>query len=293
MEYALLMIGVVIVLIILVRSVRVVKQGRLAAVESFGRFVKTLKPGLNFVIPVIQNVAETVDMRQRSLDLDPQDIITKDNVNLKIDASAKYHVDNIEEYLYGNTDPEGLLLLDIQNELRDIIGTMTMAEILGGTNRINQELNQRVFGKTDSYGVTIDRVNIGEVIPPASIIDAMNKQITADRERDAELIAADARQKTVEMDTKTQNDKLLADARAQAEKIAIDTEAKVKQIRDINNALNDSNLSAEALEYLDIEARKALAKGPNNTVILMDSKNHSQIADNLATLEAYRQTNRS
>lgn len=293
MEAIYLLIGFFILLIILVRSVRVVKQGRLAAVESFGRFVKTLKPGLNFVIPVIQNVAETVDMRQRSLDLEPQDIITKDNVNLKIDASAKYHVDNIEEYLYGNTDPEGLLLLDIQNELRDIIGTMTMAEILGGTNRINQELNQRVFGKTDSYGVTIDRVNIGEVIPPASIIDAMNKQITADRERDAELIAADARQKTVEMDTKTQNDKLLADARAQAEKIAIDTEAKVKQIRDINNALNDSNLSAEALEYLDIEARKALAKGPNNTVILMDSKNHSQIADNLATLEAYRQTNRS
>ena len=76
-----------------------------AAVQSFGRYVGELGPGLHFVTPIIRNIAYVVDMRQRSLDLDPQEIITKDNVNLTIDASAKYHVDNLEEYLYGNTNP--------------------------------------------------------------------------------------------------------------------------------------------------------------------------------------------
>ena len=279
MPVTILIIAVVLILLIIAfKSIRIVQQGHKAAVQSFGRYVGELGPGLHFVTPIIRNIAYVVDMRQRSLDLDPQEIITKDNVNLTIDASAKYHVDNLEEYLYGNTNPEGLLLLDIQNELRDIIGTMTMAEILGGTNKINTDLNQRVFGKTDSYGVTIDRVNIGEVIPPQSIVEAMNKQITADRERDAALIAADARQKTVEMDTRTQNNKLLADARAHAEKIAIDTQATVAQLTAINNALN----------YLAIDAKKALAEGPNNTVVLMDGQNNAKIAENIASLASGR-----
>ena len=289
MPLTIIIIALVLVLLIIAfKSIRIVQQGHKAAVQSFGRYVGELGPGLHFVTPIIRNIAYVVDMRQRSLDLDPQEIITKDNVNLTIDASAKYHVDNLEEYLYGNTNPEGLLLLDIQNELRDIIGTMTMAEILGGTNKINTDLNQRVFGKTDSYGVTIDRVNIGEVIPPQSIVEAMNKQITADRERDAALIAADARQKTVEMDTRTQNNKLLADARAHAEKIAIDTQATVAQLTAINNALNESNLNAAALEYLAIDAKKALAEGPNNTVVLMDGQNNAKVAENIASLASGR-----
>jgi len=280
MPVTILIIAVVLILLIIAfKSIRIVQQGHKAAVQSFGRYVGELGPGLHFVTPIIRNIAYVVDMRQRSLDLDPQEIITKDNVNLTIDASAKYHVDNLEEYLYGNTNPEGLLLLDIQNELRDIIGTMTMAEILGGTNKINTDLNQRVFGKTDSYGVTIDRVNIGEVIPPQSIVE---------RERDAALIAADARQKTVEMDTRTQNNKLLADARAHAEKIAIDTQATVAQLTAINNALNESNLNAAALEYLAIDAKKALAEGPNNTVVLMDGQNNAKIAENIASLASGR-----
>ena len=250
MPVTILIIAVVLILLIIAfKSIRIVQQGHKAAVQSFGRYVGELGPGLHFVTPIIRNIAYVVDMRQRSLDLDPQEIITKDNVNLTIDASAKYHVDNLEEYLYGNTNPEGLLLLDIQNELRDIIGTMTMAEILGGTNKINTDLNQRVFGKTDSYGVTIDRVNIGEVIPPQSIVEAMNKQITADRERDAALIA---------------------------------------QLTAINNALNESNLNAAALEYLAIDAKKALAEGPNNTVVLMDGQNNAKIAENIASLASGR-----
>ncbi len=86
--------------------------GHKAAVQSFGRYVG-VGPGLHFVTPIIRNIAYVVDMRQRSLDLDPQEIITKTTC-LTIDASAKYHVDNLEEYLYGNTNPEGLLLLDIK-----------------------------------------------------------------------------------------------------------------------------------------------------------------------------------
>ena len=116
----------------------------------------------------------------------------------------------------------------------------------------------------------------------------MNKQITADRERDAALIAADARQKTVEMDTRTQNNKLLADARAHAEKIAIDTQATVAQLTAINNALNESNLNAAALEYLAIDAKKALAEGPNNTVVLMDGQSNAKIAENIASLASGR-----
>jgi len=250
MPVTILIIAVVLILLIIAfKSIRIVQQGHKAAVQSFGRYVGELGPGLHFVTPIIRNIAYVVDMRQRSLDLDPQEIITKDNVNLTIDASAKYHV---------------------------------------GTNKINTDLNQRVFGKTDSYGVTIDRVNIGEVIPPQSIVEAMNKQITADRERDAALIAADARQKTVEMDTRTQNNKLLADARAHAEKIAIDTQATVAQLTAINNALNESNLNAAALEYLAIDAKKALAEGPNNTVVLMDGQNNAKIAENIASLASGR-----
>ena len=110
MPVTILIIAVVLILLIIAfKSIRIVQQGHKAAVQSFGRYVGELGPGLHFVTPIIRNIAYVVDMRQRSLDLDPQEIHHKDNVNLTIDASAKYHVDNLEEILIWKHKPRRII----------------------------------------------------------------------------------------------------------------------------------------------------------------------------------------
>lgn len=268
----------------------VVQQGEVKVVESFGKYVKTLEPGLHFLVPILYNVRSRVSLKQTPLEIQPQSVITKDNVIVEIDEAIKYHVTDVRAFVYDNEDSVTSMIQDCQSNLRGIIGKMDLNEVLNGTEEINVALFQSVKDITAGYGLSIDRINIGEIKVSAEIINSMNKLITASRDKQSSItisegrkqsvileseakasemeIDAEARAKQTKVDAEARAERTRIDAEAEAEKIRVITEAEKKRIMELNQAIKESNLDDAAIAYLGIEAFQKIVESDTNTVIL-------------------------
>ena len=151
----------------------IVQQGEVKVVESFGKYVKTLEPGLHFLIP--------------------QSVITRDNVIVEIDEAIKYHVTDARAFVYDNEDSVTSMIQDCQSNLRGIIGKMELNEVLNGTEEINVNLYESVKDITAGYGLSIDRINIGEISVSNEIVNSMNKLITASRDKESLITISECR----------------------------------------------------------------------------------------------------
>ena len=193
------MIIVQIILIVLVIAIAIwllastaviVRQGEVKVVESFGKYVKTLEPGLHFLVPILYTVRERVSLKQIPLEIEPQSAITKDNVIVQIDEAIKYHVTDVRAFVYDNENSVVSMIQDAQSNLRGIIGKMDLNEVLNGTEEINVALFTSIKDITAGYGLAIDRINIGEIKVSQEIIESMNKLITASRDKESMITRA-------------------------------------------------------------------------------------------------------
>lgn len=175
----------IVVLFVLSQMVIIVQQGEVKVVESFGKYVKTLEPGLHFLIPILYTVRRRVSLKQTPLEIEPQSVITRDNVMVEIDEAIKYHVTDARAFVYDNEDSVTSMIQDCQSNLRGIIGKMELNEVLNGTEEINMNLYNSVKDITSSYGLSIDRINIGEISVSNEIVNSMNKLITASRDKES------------------------------------------------------------------------------------------------------------
>lgn len=302
----------VIVVGLVLNMVVIVEQGEVKVVESFGKYVKTLEPGLHFLIPVLYNVKQRVSLKQIPIQIDPQSVITKDNVIVEIDEAIKYHVTNVRAFVYDNQDSVTSMIQDCQSNLRGIIGKMDLNEVLNGTEEINEALYESVKDITAGYGLSIDRINIGEISVSDEIINSMNKLITASRDKESLItisegkkqsvildseakasqmeIDANARAKQTKIDADARAQRMLIDAKAEAERIRILTEAEKQKILEINKAVEESGLTQEMLQYLGIEAFKHVVNNNNNTVIL--PSNLTELGNIPAVKTLWDQTNK-
>lgn len=268
----------------------IVRQGEVKIVESFGKYVKTLDPGLHFLIPVLYNVKDRVSLKQIPLEIDPQSAITKDNVMVQIDEAIKYHVTDVRAFVYDNENSVVSMIQDAQSNLRGIIGKMDLNEVLNGTEEINSSLYASIKDITAGYGLAIDRINIGEIKVSQEIIESMNKLITASRDKESMVtraegekssavlraeaeaeqmtIDAQARAQQTQIDAQARAKRTKIDAQAEAERIAMITEAEKKRIMILNEAIKASELDENSLSYLGIQAFKDVVKSDTNTVIL-------------------------
>lgn len=285
-----LVIVLILILVVISKMVIVVQQGEVKVVESFGKYVKTLEPGLHFLVPILYNVRSRVSLKQTPLEIQPQSVITKDNVIVEIDEAIKYHVTDVRAFVYDNEDSVTSMIQDCQSNLRGIIGKMDLNEVLNGTEEINVALFQSVKDITAGYGLSIDRINIGEIKVSAEIINSMNKLITASRDKQSSItisegrkqsvileseakasemeIDAAARAKQTKVDAEARAERTRIDAEAEAEKIRVITEAEKKRIIELNHAIKESNLDDAAIAYLGIEAFQKVVESDTNTVIL-------------------------
>lgn len=222
----------------------VVRQGEVKVVESFGKYVKTLEPGLHFLIPILYTVRERVSLKQIPLEIEPQSAITKDNVMVEIDEAIKYHVTDVRAFVYDNENSVVSMIQDAQSNLRGIIGKMELNEVLNGTEEINASLFASIKDITSGYGLAIDRINIGEIKVSKEIVESMNKLITASRDKESMI------------------------TRAEADRIEKITEAEKKRIIILNEAIKNSQLDEVSLSYLGIEAFKEVVSSQTNTIIL-------------------------
>lgn len=221
-----------------------VESGTEALVTRFGEYTKTLQPGLHFLIPIV-NKAYVVSMQLQPLDVEKQPLITKDNATVQAAEKIKYHVTDSYKFQFGNSDSVESMIQDAQSALRSIIGQMDLNAVLGGTETINQRLSESLAETTSAYGLKVDNVAIFGLQPDPQIQQAMNKLLTADREKQAEI-------------SKSEGERTAAENRASGQAFAIKTEAEA-------NAYS-TKMSADAQAYAT--ARAAEAQAAANTQIL-------------------------
>ena len=171
----LIILGVVlfIILVVVLSSIKIVNTGYLYVVERFGQFYKVLEPGWHIIIPFVDYVRKKVSTKQQIFDVPPQSVITKDNVKISVDNVIFYKLLNARDAVYNIEDFRSGIVYSSTTNMRNIIGNMTLDEVLSGRDKINQDLLSIIDEVTDAYGIKILSVEIKNIVPPAEIQQAM------------------------------------------------------------------------------------------------------------------------
>jgi regulator of protease activity HflC (stomatin/prohibitin superfamily) len=270
-------IGIIILLVVvfilavsmLARSIVVVRQAQKGIVERFGKYKETLDPGLRFLMPFVDSIRARVDMREAVIDIEPQSVITKDNVTVNVDAVIYYYATDAKAITYEVANFFMAVTKLAQTNLRNLIGDMSLDESLTARQRINASLRETLDEATDKWGVKVTRVEVKEIAPPKDITDAMSKQMKAEREKRATILEAEAfRQKQIlEAEGTRQHEILIAEGdRAAA---ILRAEGEGKAIETVSTAANTYFLgNAQLLKQLEVTQ----ASLQNNTKLVISDQ---------------------
>jgi len=237
--------------IILFRAIKIVPQGREFTVERFGRYTRTLKPGIAFLTPFVEGVGRRVNMMEQVLDVPQQDVITKDNVSVRVDgivfiqvmdaSQAAYRVDNLT---YAITQLS-------QTNLRTVVGSMDLDEVLSQRDQINTRLLSTIDHATNPWGVKVTRIEIKDLVPPPDITNAMARQMKAERERRAVLLEADGEKQAAI--TRAEGAKQAAILEAEGRREAAFRDAEARE-REAEAEAKATSLVSEAIAQGDVNA---------------------------------------
>ena len=279
--------GIVITLIVLVLVIayiccgfRIVPQNNEGLVETLGKYSKTVKAGFVFVWPLFQRIRK-VPLALQPLEISKYSIITKDNAEITTSLTLNYLVTDSYRYFYNNTDSVESMVQLIRGHLRDIIGRMDLNAALGSTSKINAELASAIGDLTNIYGINVDRVNIDELTPSVEIQKAMDKQLTADRERVAVIAKAEGEARNIKLTTDAKNQALVETAQAEAEATKKRADAESYRIKKIQEALE--SVSDNYFKDQSIVAFTKLAQSDTNLVVM--SKEEISDLGNIPVIE--------
>ena len=237
MDFLLSFIGisilVVVVLLLLTSCVKIVPQAQALVVERLGAYLDTWSVGVHFKMPFIDRVAKRVILKEQVVDFAPQPVITKDNVTMKIDTVVFFQITDPKLYAYGVENP----IMAIENltatTLRNIIGDLELDQTLTSRETINTKLRAALDVATDPWGIKVNRVELKNIIPPAAIQDAMEKQMKAERERREAILRAEGEKKSTILVAEGKKQSAILDAEADKQAAILHAEAeKEKRIRE-------------------------------------------------------------
>lgn len=246
-------------------GIKIVPQNNQGLVETLGRYGHSVESGLHFYVPMIQKI-RNVSLAMEPLALPNYSIITKDNADVSASLTLNFHVTNAMKYQYDNTDSVESMAQLVRGHLRDIIGRMDLNEALGSTAKINQELALAIGDLTNTYGINVDRINIDELTPSKAIQAAMDKQLTADRERVAVIAQAEGEARSIQLTNKAKNDALMATATAEATATRTRADAERYRIDTVQAGL--SNATDKYFANQSINAYAQLANSSANLVVM-------------------------
>jgi len=254
-------VGVIVLLIVLAvvavvalkKAIIVIHQAEKGLVERFGRYKETLEPGLRVVVPFVDALRARIDMRESVLDVEPQGVITKDNVGVTVDAVVYYYVTDAKAVQYEVANFFVAVSKLAQTNLRNLVGDMTLDETLASRERINTALRETLDEATDKWGVKVTRVEVKEILPPRDITDAMSKQMKAEREKRATILEAEGyRQRQI---LTAEGDKQNAILKAEGDRQAaiLRAEGEAKAIENISKAADEFFIgNAQLLKQLQV-----------------------------------------
>ncbi|MBR2317897.1 MAG: SPFH/Band 7/PHB domain protein [Spirochaetales bacterium] len=294
----------ILILFILIKGIRIVKQSTVMIVERLGKYHKTLHTGVNLIIPFLDKIriipkrisrtdgngrsyiqyirTDVIDMRECVYDFPKQTVITKDNVTIEINAILYYQITDPFKSTYEIEDLSLAIEKLTQTTLRNIIGELELDQTLTSRDTINGKLREILDEATDKWGVKVNRVELQDIVPPKDIRDAMEKQMRAERERREMILKAEGEKSAKILQAEGERDKLIAEAegekqsqvlRAKGEaeaKLAI-ANAEAESLRMLNEALTSSSVNPAqymvALKY--VEAMKEIASQNGEKVVFM------------------------
>jgi regulator of protease activity HflC (stomatin/prohibitin superfamily) len=264
--------------IILLRAIRIVPQGREYTVERFGRYTRTLSPGIAFLTPFVEGIGRRMNMMEQVLDVPQQDVITKDNVSVQVDAivfiqvmdagQAAYRVDNLS---YAITQLS-------QTNLRTVVGSMDLDEVLSQRDQINTRLLSTIDHATNPWGVKVTRIEIKDLVPPPDITNAMARQMKAERERRAVITEADGEKQAAITRAEGAKQAAILEAEGRREAAFRDAEAReraadaeAKATTAVSEAISKGDVNAInyfiAQKYVDAFAE--LARSPQQRTVIV------------------------
>ena len=226
----------IVVLLILSSCIRIVPQAQALVVERLGAYLETWSVGVHFKVPFIDRVAKRVILKEQVVDFAPQPVITKDNVTMKIDTVVFFQITDPKLFAYGVENP----IMAIENltatTLRNIIGDLELDQTLTSRETINTKMRAALDVATDPWGIKVNRVELKNIIPPAAIQDAMEKQMKAERERREAILRAEGEKKSTILVAEGKKQSAILDAEADKQAAILHAEAeKEKRIRPLTH----------------------------------------------------------
>ena len=244
-----------VVLLILVSCIKIVPQANALVVERLGAYLGTWSVGIHFLIPFIDRVAKKVVLKEQVVDFAPQPVITKDNVTMRIDTVVFFQITDPKLYAYGVENP----IMAIENltatTLRNIIGDLELDQTLTSRETINTKMRASLDVATDPWGIKVNRVELKNIIPPAAIQDAMEKQMKAERERREAILKAEGEKKSTILVAEGKKESAILDAEADKQAAILHAEAeKEKRIKEAEGEaeaiLKVQKANADGLRFL-------------------------------------------
>ena len=277
-----LILVLVLIVIIVTSCIKVVPQARAYVIERLGLYQGTWEPGLHFKVPVIDRVAKRVNLKEQVVDFPPQPVITKDNVTMRIDTVVFYQITDSKSYTYNVENP----IMAIENltatTLRNIIGDMELDETLTSREVINTKMRAALDIATDPWGIKVNRVELKNIMPPAAIQEAMEKQMKAERERREAILIAEGEKKSAILRAEGQKESMVLQAEGDKEAAILRAEAKKEA------TIREAEGQAEAIRAIQkanaqgIESIKA-AKADDAVIQLKSLEAFAKAADGKAT----------
>ena len=274
-----LLILLVIILIIAFMSIKIVRQSEVYIIERLGKFSKVADAGLTIIIPFLDHVRSVVSLKQQTMDVPPQGVITKDNVTITIDTVVFYQITDPAKAVYEiQSLKKGIEYLAITT-IRDIIGKMDLDETFSSRDGINTKLRVVLDEATDKWGCTLDRVEIKDITPPADIRDAMEKEMNAERnkralileseaQRQSAITIAEGKKQAAILEEEADKEAQIRRAAGEAQAIKEVAEAKAKEIQMVYDAMKKADPNDKLVQLKSLEALEEVAKGDANKVFI-------------------------
>src|ERR687886_2118730 len=267
-----LIVIAVFVLFVAARTVRIIPQARAGVVERLGRYQRTLSPGLAVVVPFIDRVRPLIDLREQVVTFKPAGVITNDNVGIQIDSVLYFTITDAKSVSYEVANPLQAIEQLTVTTLRNVIGGLTLEETLTSRDAINTQLRTVLDEATGQWGIRVNRVEVKAIDPPATIQEAMEKQMRAERDRRAAILTAEGVKQSQILTAEGEKQSAILRAEGQRESQILSAEGQSKAIETVFRAIHEGDADPKLLAYQYLQTLPQIAQGESNKVWIIPSE---------------------